>query len=249
MTVAPDAAMSFLVYGKAKQGKSSLSLTTPTPRLILDTESAARFLPTEKPKVYWDPSKDAPPVDDGTWDTCVVVVDEFRKAQKAYEYLKAGKHAFNSVILDSISELQDKAKGEISNRAQMRIQDWGALGSKMAYLAADLRDLTTNQNHPVKAVLIVATEMEPRYDENGVLTDKGRPAADGSFKRKVQYYFDLVGYVYLASVPDENGEIQTIQCLQVSGSDKYEVGSRVPTLPAIISEPNIDEIIDEAFSF
>lgn len=245
MTVAPDASMSFLLYGKAKQGKSTLALTTPTPRLILDTESAARFLKTKK--VYWDPITEEPPEDDGTWETCIVTVDNYRKAQKAYEYLKAGLHPFNSVILDSISELQDKVKGETTNRAQPKIQEWGTIGSKMAYLAGDLRDLTTNQNRPVKAVLVIATSTDPRYDENGNLSTKGRPAAQGSFKEKVQYFFDTVGFVYLADAPDENGEVVTVQCLQVAGSDKYEVGSRAQ-LPNIIAEPNIDEIIDDVFS-
>lgn len=248
MTVAPDAAMSMVLYGPSKNGKSTLAgLTTPVPRLILDTESAARFLPTKK--VYWDPTKDAPPEDDGTWETCIVSVDNFRTAQKAYDYLKSGKHPFNSVILDSISELQDKAKGEISNRAQMRIQDWGTLGSKMSYLAADLRDLTTNSAKPVKAVVVVATALEPRYGESGDLIDKGRPAAEGSFRRKIQHYFDLVGYVYLAQVPNEDGELESIQCMQVANSDKFEVGSRVPSLPPIISEPDIDQIIDDSFTF
>ena len=245
MTVAPDASMSFLVYGKAKQGKSTLALTTPTPRLILDTESAARFLKTKK--VYWDPITEEPPEDDGTWETCIVTVDNYRVAARAYEYLKAGKHPFNSVILDSISELQDKVKGETTNRAQPKIQEWGTIGSKMAYLAGDLRDLTTNKNKMVKAVLVVATSTDPYVDEDGNVVHKGRPAAEGSFKTKVQYFFDTVGYVYLAEAPDENGEVTTIQCLQVAGSDKYEVGSRAP-LPNIIPEPNVDEIIDEVFS-
>ena len=245
MTVAPDAAMSFLVYGKAKQGKSTLALSTPTPRLILDTESAARFLKTKK--VYWDPTTEEPPEDDGTWETCVVVVDNYRKAQKAYDYLKAGMHPFNSVVLDSISELQDKVKGETTNRAQPKIQEWGTIGSKMAYLAADLRDLTTNTNKIVKSVLVVATAADPYYNEDGSIKDKGRPAAQGSFKQKLSYFFDVVGFAYLAEVPDENGEVTTIQVLQVGSSDKYEVGSRAP-LPNQIPEPNIDEIIDEVFS-
>ena len=241
-----DAAMSFLVYGKSKQGKSTLSLTTPAPRLILDTESAARFLKTKK--VYWDPTRDAPPEDDGTWETCIVSVDNIRKAKRAYEYLKAGKHPFNSVILDSISELQEKVKGETTNRSQPKIQEWGTIGAEMAYLAGDLRDLTTNAVQPVKSVLIVATSTDPRYDEHGNIVAKGRPAAQGSFKEKVQYYFDAVGYVYLADVPDENGEVQQVQCLQVKASDKYEVGTRAPDLPNIIAEPNINDIVDEVFA-
>lgn len=239
-------AMSMLIYGKSKEGKSTLAaLTTLSPRLILDTESAARFLKTKK--VYWDPTSSGPPEDDGTWETCIVNVDSFRKAQKAYEYLKAGKHPFNSVILDSISELQDKAKGEISARAQMKIQNWGELGSKMSYLAGDLRDLTTNQYKPVKAVVVVATAKEPRYGENGVLESKGYPAAEGSFRQKIPYYFDLVGFVYMTNVPDENGELTRLQCLQVNNSDKYEVGTR-GDLPDIIAQPNIDEIIDDVFT-
>ena len=64
--------LSMLIYGPSKAGKTTLAVTAPYPRLYLDVESAARFLPII-PKL-WDPVREEPPVADGTWDTCVVSV-------------------------------------------------------------------------------------------------------------------------------------------------------------------------------
>jgi hypothetical protein len=52
-------ALSMCVYGPSKVGKSLMGASTPPPRVILDVESAARFLPLKA--ITWDPAGPPPP--------------------------------------------------------------------------------------------------------------------------------------------------------------------------------------------
>jgi len=90
-----------VIYGGSKVGKTTFAATAPYPRLMLDIEGGHRFLPGVR---YWDPRREAPPVADGTWGTCVVVVSDYDIVLKAYEWLRSGQHQFKSLIIDSISE-------------------------------------------------------------------------------------------------------------------------------------------------
>src|SRR5580700_4122970 len=93
-----------LVHGDEGVGKSWLGQTTPAPRLVLDAEGGSRYPKrmvngqvVRQRQVTWNPARDDPPVDDGTWDTCHVVVRDFSAVTRVYEWLNAGKHPFRSV--------------------------------------------------------------------------------------------------------------------------------------------------------
>lgn len=234
MTV--DRALSVLVHGHSKVGKTTFANTAPYPRLLLDVEAASRFLQCEK--VYWDPMTDAPPAADGTWDTCIVRVTDFTTALKAYEWLKSGKHPFRSVILDSISELQVKAQELVAGRNQMKTQDWGSLLAKMAFFSRDLRDLTVQKN-PLEAVVITAMSREVE----GVL----KPYLQGQIASQVPYWFDVTSYLFLDQAQDENGNWHVVRKLLTDKNPQFEAGNRVPGLPIIIENPTIVGMLDTVF--
>lgn len=232
-----DRALSVLIHGHSKVGKTTFAVTSPYPRLLLDVEAASRFLPNIKK--YWDPMSEAPPEADGTWDTCVVRVNDFNSVLKAYEWLKSGKHPFKSVILDSISELQAKAQEMIAGRNQMKTQDWGTLLSKMAYLCRDLRDLTTHPTNPLEAVVITAMSRE---------IDKVlKPYLQGQIASQIPYWFDVTSYIFIDQVQDEAGNWHVVRKLLTDKNPQFEAGNRVPGLPVIIDNPNIVSILDSVF--
>src|SRR5690606_30236207 len=149
-------ALSVLLYGESGSGKSTYATTGPAPRLIIDLESSARFL-VHLNKRTWDPHTEEPPVYDGTWDTAVVNAHTFEDVQKAYDWLKSGRHPFKTVVVDSFSELQVRAQEAINGRNSMKMQMWGELLSKMGFMGRDLRDLTTHKTNPLEAVVIITT--------------------------------------------------------------------------------------------
>lgn len=233
-----DRALSILVHGLAGAGKTTFAATAPKPLLLLDVEMAARFIKGRK--IKWNPLTEAPPVHDGTWDICVVSVNEFKKAQTAYEYLKSGRHPFKAVVVDSISELQSKAVENIKGRQQLQTQDWGKLLSVMAFFCRDLRDLTGDDDNSIEAVIITA--MSKDYD--GII----KPYLQGQIAAQVPYWLDITGYLYVSQVTDQvTGEVKDSRNLLIGNHPNYEAKSRVPGLPTVIENPDVALMLDNIF--
>jgi hypothetical protein len=236
-----DRAISVLVHGAAKAGKTTFAMTAPGPRLLFDVEKASRFLRNNK-RIAWNPMDgSAPPKYDGTWDTCVVTVNDFSVVMKAHEWLKSGKHPFKSVILDSISELQQKAMEDITHRKQAKMQDWGALLQSVGGFARDLRDLTTNPVSPLEAIVITSMSVE----ENEIL----KPYLQGGLKAQLPYLYDITGYLFVQPVLDESTNSWVdVRRLLTRKHEKFEAGERVQgMLPTYVDHPNIERMLDTIF--
>ena len=227
---------SFLVHGASKTGKSTLMDTTPTPRLVLDAEGGAstRFTPSRK--VVWDPKKDAPPQPDGTWDTCVVLVREFNDVQRTYDWLNAGKHSFKSVIIDSISETQQRCVDSIVGLDPMKTADWGELLRKMSTLIRAFRDLTIHPTAPITVVGFVAMSKE--------VEGKWRPWMQGQLFNLLPYYVDVCGYLY--NDVSEMGEMR--RRLLVAQHPQFEAGDRTGRLGTVIDNPDAMKMLDTIFN-
>lgn len=223
------AGVSFLIYGPSKGGKSWLANTAPAPRLILDAEGGTRFLRGKK--IEWNPSE-APPEYDGTWETCIVYVRDFSTLSKTYNWLASGKHPFKSVVLDSVSEAQQRCVDALVGTEQMRLQNWGELFRKMSSLVRNYRDLLIHSTNPVEAVVIIA--MEKKEDNKHIAY------LQGQVKTTMPYYIDIVGYLR-ASVNEETGELQRL--LLVTPHDDYESGDRTGCLPSVVVNPNISDML------
>jgi hypothetical protein len=205
--------------------------------LFLDVEKAARFIRAKK--IKWNPLTEAPPVADGSWEICVVNVDDWKKAEKAYEWLKSRQHPFRSVVLDSISELQDKARQDIKGRQQFQTQDWGKLLSRMADFCRDLRDLTGDDDNTIEAVIITAMTRE----SDGVY----KPHLQGQVSAQIPYWFDITAYMYVVPVDTGTGEVVDVRNLLVGKHPNYESGNRVPGLPQVIENPNVEQMLNDIF--
>lgn len=235
-------ALSVLVHGETKVGKTTLAITAPYPRLMFDVEAGHRFLPINA--VKWDPKTQEPPVPDGTWDTCVVDTRDYDSLLKGYEYLKLGRHQFKSVIIDSLSELQTKCKEQIVGRQAMKTQDWGELGRIFAGMMRDLRDLTEHPTNPLEAVVLTAMSKE----KDG----KFVPYLEGASGTVAPYLFDVIGYVCKETYPnpDPTQPQYTVRRMYVDEYTRALVGERVRgKLGSIIeqSDLSIDMMLDKIF--
>lgn len=235
-----DRSLSFLIHGGAGSGKTTFATTGPKPLLLLDVEMASRFVKAEIKKIKWNPLTDAPPVDDGTWDICVVTVDEYTKAEKAYEWLKSRNHPFKTVVVDSISELQAKAIENIKGRQQLQTQDWGKLLSRIAFFCRDLRDLTGDDENIIEAVVITAMSKQDG--------DMLKPYLQGQVSAQIPYWLDITGYLYVIQEANTvTGELTDVRNLLVGRHANFEAKSRVPGLPNVIQAPNISVMLDNIF--
>lgn len=236
-----DRALSMLIHGHSKVGKSTMSVTAPYPRLYLDVESASRFLPINR--LIWDPMVDPMPVPDGTWDTAVVYVRDFDTMLKVYHRIIEEEHQFKSLIIDSVSELQIRLREQLVGRENLKMQDWGTMLTVLSGLMRDLRDLTMHERTPFES--IVLTAMTTR-DQDGVY----RPLLQGQTGTQLPYWFDVVGYLYVDQVADENPQNppKEIRRLLTKKHPQFEAGERTGgKLANPVDNPNIEQMINTVF--
>lgn len=236
---APGRSLSMLVHGASKAGKTTFAATAPAPRLLCDVESASRFLSIKR--VMWDPAVDPPPKWDGSWDTCIVPTRDWSTVDKVYQWLNSGKHDFNSLIIDSISELQTRFIEQEAGRKQLMQKEWGQVYRVVGGLVRDLRDLTMHPTKPLEAV--VMTAMTKQFD------GKWRPWVQGQLQAVLPYLVDSVGYLYIDHEVDELAGTSTeVRRLLTRQTDEFEAGERVGgAWPEVITNPNITTMIDMVF--
>jgi hypothetical protein len=222
--------LSLIVYGESKSGKSWMGDTTPAPRLVLDAEGGSRFTPSRK--VTWNPGAEAPPKYDGKWDSCLVPVHSYQSVKQAYEWLYSGQHPFNSVVIDSISETQQRAVDDIAGTNIMQTQDWGTLLRTVSNLVRGYRDLVTHPTRPLAVVMLIAML------DDGVMPR--RPLLQGKMRIFLTYYCDLCGY--LGVYRTEEGI--PYRRLIISNSSEYVAGERVGgRLGQYVDNPDVTEML------
>src|SRR5215470_6316013 len=121
-----------------------------------------------------------PPRYDGTWDICVVPIHNWQTVEYVYQWLLSGQHDFQSLGVDSITEIQRRCKNNLTGTDAMKIQDWGTLLTQMDTIIRGLRDLTLHPTRPLRVVVFVA---ETRQDRDG----KWRPYMQGQISTALPY--------------------------------------------------------------
>jgi hypothetical protein len=227
--------LSTVVHGESGTGKSWFTDTAPAPRLILDAEGGSKFTPSQ-PKVMWDPMAGPPPL--GA-ETVIVLVRDFQTMQYAFQWLNSGQHDFQSVGLDSITELQKRCKDAIralEGTGGFRIQDWGTLLDDMELLIRQFRDLWMLPVRPIPVTVFITTT---QMDDKGVY----RPHVQGGLKLSLPYFTDVVGYLYTAV--NDVGVLE--RHLLVQNSPGFIAKDRTDRLGYEIVNPNIMTMLDAIY--
>lgn len=223
--------LTLMLHGFSGTGKSTLAASGPGPVLILDAESGADYLTDDEIK-YWNPTNDAPPEADGTWNFCVVPVLDYETVVRAYEWLASGEHPFLSVVLDSVSEIQQRCVDSISGANQMRTQDWGELLRTVAGQIRKFRDLKSHPTKPLWAVVFVC--MTDKKD------GKQLPLVQGKLQAFLPYYVDVCGWLF-TDIDEVTGGMK--RRLLVSPDPQFEAKDRTGRLPAIVENPDLKNIL------
>jgi hypothetical protein len=233
--------LSMVVHADAKAGKTTLSGTSPKPLLLLDAEGGTKFLPFSR--TFWDPRTGPPPMPDGTWEVCTVIVRDYETLGLVYQWLITGQHGFASISIDSVTEVQRRCKENLVGTEQMKTQDWGRLLDQMLHLIRAYRDLTVHPTNPVSTVVFIA--------ETKMTNDKWRPYMQGQMASSLPYTVDILGYLYVAQVPDPVDPLLVHQQRQllVSPHPQFEAGERVQgRLGAVVAEPNVSTMLATVYN-
>lgn len=229
--------MSMMIHADSKVGKSTLSNTAPPPICVFDAEGSTKFLPF-RGVVPWNPKHGPPPAWDGSWEACMVIVEDFDTLVKGADWLETGQHHFRSVNLDSISEIQRKLKDKIKAGGKFEWDDWGELLRRMDHQLRRIRDLT---QHPVNPVMMTVFVAETRLQSSG----RYEPNLEGALRTAAPYWFDIIGYLKVENVRNQDGSpafdqygdpFQVRQLLTRPVNPLYYAGERVQArVPAILS--------------
>lgn len=181
-----DKRLRLLLHGDPKTGKSSLAETCLGPRLIIDAEGGTAF--GAKDHKLWEDPGQAPPVADHDDQSIVLIPRNWGDITAAHRWLASGEHQFNSYVMDSLTEVQDRAKKAISGSG-MDQQAWGRLLDEMLMQMTMIRDLTTHPTNPLWTVVIVAHS--DKDENNGLI----RPQVQGSLRKRLGGLYDVVGHL------------------------------------------------------
>lgn len=182
-----------VVHGESGSGKSHFGGTTPRPRLILDAEGGSRFIRANKRRTLpngtkrWDPLTEEPPVDDGTWDACFVEVSSWGQIYAALKWLESGRHSFNSVVIDSLTEAQKRLVDDVAGVEQPTQQDWGTILRNLEDVVRKFRDLQLHTTRPMSVLLLCLTHLRD---------GETRPFLKGQLELSLPAFVDVVGYMY-----------------------------------------------------
>ena len=225
-----------LLHGYSGVGKTPLSNTAPGPRLVIDVENASDWLTC--PVVKWNGRTPPDMLENLTSDTSVVVniTDFLAIKNNVMPWLVSGKHPFKSVILDSMTELQEKMLKAIAGDDK---RDWDAYGSLLIWcsnLLLELKDLKYHPSNPVDTVIIICGT-----DENKA--ERVVPMLDGKIAKKITFKMDLVAYLYR----DLDGAGNDIPRLRIQPTPVFDAKDRTqilaPHYGPIIDNPNILEMM------
>lgn len=212
------------VYGGSGMGKTVLMATAPVPLLISAESGALSLRKANLERLYGVGNAHI------CYNMPIIEVKTVEDLTDAYNWCSqsAEAQAFQTVGMDSISEIAEVVLNNAKRQVKDPRQAYGELIEKMETLIRSFRDL------PNKNVVITA-KMEPSKDElTGVV--KYGPAMPGAkLGNKLPYFFDEVFRLGVGQTPQ--GEkyrfLQTQPDLQFEAKDRS--GALAPVEAPILS--------------
>lgn len=181
-------ALKMVVYGNSGVGKTTFAATAPK-ALILSAEAGLLSIADK--------------------DVDVISINSWKDLQEAFEYLKNGKHEYQTVVLDSLTELQKKHQDYLlqsSGHERLSMQSWGDNIQAMRKTCRAFRDL------PMNVILISLVSSESGEDGSG--GGKSLALNGKSLPNEVMGFMDLVGYMVAAESKDDGGEVKTKRAIR-----------------------------------
>jgi len=134
-----------------------------------------------------------------------VEIKQLEDLTQLRDFLKKWDHKYETLVIDSITEISDIIKNGIEKKTgrKMQIQDWWDLASAIEKIIKDIKEIDIN-------VLVIAQELQIQ-DENKI--SQIVPSLNGKSSTKICYYMDIVGYIFV----DKNGKRTII----TNSSDKF----------------------------
>jgi len=232
----------FAIHGWWGSGKTWVMHTAPGPRLIFDTEGGSEDVPVHQ--LHWDPINDKGLPEGITPDTSVMIdVNDYNQVRGGMALLRSGQHPFESFGLDSLTESQKQLKTSVANpgeaydpNAVFDQQAWGRLLNNGELLIREMRDLTRKGAvKRMNGVVLMGSDTESM---------PAKPLLQGALRKSLAGFFDLEGYLFVATHPETKEDIRV---LQISPNETAEAKCRLHNVKVAfgshIENPDIQAIL------
>lgn len=220
-----------LLYGDSGTGKTTLAgsadaVPSMRPVLFIDIEGGTESLKHSYPEV----------------DT--VRVTSWKEMQSVYDALYAGGHGYNTVVLDSLTEIQKFNMYDIMNSVVQKrpdldpdipsMREWGKNLEQLRKMVRGFRDLEMH-------TIFTALSRSDKDSKTGITTMK--PSLSGKLADEVAAFLDVVGYYYVKQMGDgEDAEFRRF--LLTQKTDQQVAKDRSGKLPMVVENPTM-KLINE----
>jgi AAA domain len=165
-------------------------------------------------------------------------VRTLRDVSTMMPWLQRGKHPFNSVIVDSLSELQKRLVDEVAGVDQLQLQDWGTVFRRGEQMVRQFRDLVDNPVKPLYCVVFVSLTRDVGDRD---LTHK--PYVQGQLGLTLPGFTDVVGALRLY---EEDGAVK--RRLLVAPIGGYVAKDRTGKLGTVVEDPDIIRMFRQIYA-
>jgi hypothetical protein len=224
-----------LIYGRNGQGKTRTAAAAPKPLIIDINEHGTRSVKSYKGAEVFQVRR----WEDITW---------------AYWMLREGEHEYETVILDTVTAMQNLCMRQVLGEAEDRDpnrepsmpdrRSWGKLGELMKPVFLDFRNLPMH-------VVFIAQERAIENEEEAIVEHV--PNLSPSIRDVATGSVDIIGRVFQREVRVANKRAKKEEKawetrMLVGPHDEFVTKDRTGALGRIVRQPSINKIIEVAFN-
>lgn len=213
---APSSAkLKMLIYGKSGTGKTTFGATAPK---VLFVSSEAGLLSVADKKIQY------------------ASIKTLQDLRDVYALLRGGKSGFETVVIDSLTDIQNHIISQITGGKRMPQKgEWSDFGFELNKILRDFRDLDMH-------VIFLALETDKEIEDEKMMY---MPDLYGSVRDKAAGYMDYVGRLALWSVTDENSAKQSKRGICFIYNERFIAKARRGSFDSI-TEPDFAAILKVA---
>ena len=173
--------------------------------------------------------------------------DTFDEIEEFVRGLREKGSKADTLVIDSITELQKKLMDSIVSQHPevkrpygdgLTVGDWGYNTERMRRFVRMARDLDMN-------VIFTALAMDEKNEMTGAV--KTLPKMSSKLSADVCGYVDIVGYLYVDNMTDEDGESVPVRRMLVQPVGMYYAKDRSGALGNVIDNPTFPDVYNTIF--